>query len=118
MNLSGLPTDVQRAARIDANGEVSWPDDYAASAIEALTEAGHRVLGLDVRFYFGDGTFYGSRGAAVRPIGYRRRLTHSTRSHIDELERARARRRAAGARHLRLAPSSDTPARWPTAVFA
>jgi hypothetical protein len=43
---------------VQANGEVSWPDDRAGSAIEALTATGHIVLGLDVRFYFADGTFY------------------------------------------------------------
>jgi hypothetical protein len=58
MDLSALPTDVREAARVHANGEVSWPDRDAASAIEALTAAGHRVLGLDIRFYAGDGTFY------------------------------------------------------------
>ena len=58
MDISALPSDVREAAHIDANGEVSWPDEKAASAIEALTAAGHRVLGLDIRFYVADGTFY------------------------------------------------------------
>jgi CHASE2 domain-containing sensor protein len=58
MEISALPAALQETARIDANGEVSWPDEDAASAIEALTAAGHRVLGLDVRFYLADGTFY------------------------------------------------------------
>lgn len=58
MDISGLPADLQNTARLDANGEVSWPDDHAARAIEALTENGHTVLGLDIRFYLADGTFY------------------------------------------------------------
>jgi CHASE2 domain-containing sensor protein len=58
VDISALPSDVRDAARIDANGEVSWPDEYAARAIEALTAAGHRLLGLDIRFYVTDGTFY------------------------------------------------------------
>src|SRR6266576_6703356 len=58
MDISALPADLQQAARVDSNGEVSWPDEDAARAIEALTAAGRRVLGLDIRFYFGDGTFY------------------------------------------------------------
>jgi hypothetical protein len=58
MDISALPAHLQEAARIDANGEVSWPDEQAAAAIEALAAAGHRVLGLDIRFYLDDGTFY------------------------------------------------------------
>ena len=58
MEISALPADLQRAALIDPNGEVSWPDDHAARAIQALTQTGSRVLGLDIRFYFEDGTFY------------------------------------------------------------
>jgi FAD/FMN-containing dehydrogenase len=88
MSLSGLPADLQLAARIDANGEVSWPDDYAASAIEALTEAGHRVLGLDVRFYFGDGTLYEFPWSSSEADGLQAKADAlDALSHIDELER-------------------------------
>jgi len=58
MDISALPADVQSAARIDTNGEVSWPEQQAARAIEALTVAGHQVLGLDIRDYLADGTFF------------------------------------------------------------
>jgi CHASE2 domain-containing sensor protein len=58
MDISGLPTDLQDAARVEANGEVSWPEEKAADAVETLTAAGHRVVGLDIRFYFSDDTFH------------------------------------------------------------
>jgi CHASE2 domain-containing sensor protein len=58
VDISALPAELQEAARVDVNGEVSWPDERAASAIEALTATGHRVLGLDIRFYLADRTFY------------------------------------------------------------
>jgi CHASE2 domain-containing sensor protein len=57
-DLSALPKDMQAAARIDANGEVSWPDSAAAAAISALADTGALVLGLDVRFYDADDRFY------------------------------------------------------------
>jgi hypothetical protein len=47
--LFSLPDDVRRSARIHANGEVSWPIESAAVAIDALAEASFVVLGLDVR---------------------------------------------------------------------
>ena len=57
-DLSALSHEVRRAARVDANGEVSWPNDYAGAAISELASAGEVVLGLDVRFYDAEGRFY------------------------------------------------------------
>jgi hypothetical protein len=56
-DLSRLPPNVRRSARVHANGEVSWRDEDAAEAINALAESGRVVLGLDLRFYARDGTF-------------------------------------------------------------
>jgi hypothetical protein len=49
-DLALLPDEVRRTAWIQSNGEVSWPFEAAAGAIEALAEAGFVILGLDVRF--------------------------------------------------------------------
>jgi hypothetical protein len=48
-DLALLPDEVRRSAWIQPNGEVSWPFEEAAAAIEALAEASFVVLGLDVR---------------------------------------------------------------------
>lgn len=57
-DLSGLPIDVQRDARVDPNGEASWSDAYAEAAVNALTDGESVVLGLDVRFYDSADRFY------------------------------------------------------------
>jgi hypothetical protein len=54
-NLAGLPEEVRAAAHVFSNGEVAWPNEYARAAIEALTAAGKRVLGLDARTLHPDG---------------------------------------------------------------
>lgn len=56
-DLSFLTEDLQREARCDPNGEVSWPISQASAAIEALADSGRLVLGLDIRDYQSDGTF-------------------------------------------------------------
>jgi len=56
-DLTGLPDVVQASARIDANGEVSWPESLAAAAVDGLRDNGCIVLGLDLRFYYSDGRF-------------------------------------------------------------
>jgi hypothetical protein len=48
-DLALLPEEVRRTAWIQTNGEVSWPFEAAAGAIDALAEASFIVLGLDVR---------------------------------------------------------------------
>jgi hypothetical protein len=58
VDISDLPADVQRGACVQSNGEVHWRDDEAAEAIEAIAALGHRILGLDVRFYDADSRFY------------------------------------------------------------
>jgi hypothetical protein len=49
--LGDLPARVRAAARIDTNGEVSWPLARVEEAIEALADTGYLILGLDVRTY-------------------------------------------------------------------
>ncbi|MFC8040228.1 hypothetical protein ACFUOZ_12810 [Paenarthrobacter sp. NPDC057355] len=56
-DLSFLTEDLQRGARCDPNGEVSWPISQATAAIEGLAGSGRLVLGLDIRDYQNDGTF-------------------------------------------------------------
>src|SRR5258708_23197882 len=46
-----MPPDVEDAARRTDSGEVEWPLDRAASAINALADARCVVLGLDMRRY-------------------------------------------------------------------
>jgi len=57
-DLGFLTEDLQRGARCDPNGEVSWPISQAPAAIEALADSGWLVLGLDIRNYQSDGTFF------------------------------------------------------------
>jgi len=83
-DLSALPADVRDAAHVDYNGEVSWRDDQAADAIQALLAAGHRVLGLDIRDYFGDGTFFEAPWYAADSRSHENALQKLSR--IDELE--------------------------------
>jgi CHASE2 domain-containing sensor protein len=88
VDIRALPADLQHSARIDPNGEVSWPDGDAASAIDALTAAGHRVLGLDIRFYLEDGTFYEIAWSnSDSPAAEARADALDALSRIDELER-------------------------------
>ncbi len=49
VSLDRLPADVQGMARVYDNGEVAWPRDHAATAIEALGKANCLILGLDFR---------------------------------------------------------------------
>lgn len=56
-DLSFLSEDLQRGARCDPNGEVSWPISQASAAIEAIANSGRLVLGLDIRDDQSDGTF-------------------------------------------------------------
>lgn len=68
-DLSALPVNLQTAARIDTNGEASWLDSDAEAVLHGLADSGAVVLGLDIRFYSGDGRFmeipWSSFGPAV-----------------------------------------------------
>ena len=66
-DLSALPEEVQAAARVDANGEVSWPDSTAAAAINGLADSGVIVLGLDLRYYDANDTFYEIAWSSFQP---------------------------------------------------
>lgn len=55
-DLSILAADLQSEARPDGN-EVSWHISRAPAVIEALAKEGRKVLGLDIRDYYADGTF-------------------------------------------------------------
>lgn len=50
-DLSFLASDLQRGARCDPNGEVSWPAFQASAVIEAPARSGRLTLGLDIRDY-------------------------------------------------------------------
>ena len=56
-DVASLPHRLQASARIDANGEVSWPLDKARDAISELAKSGRVVLGLDMRDYDAEGLF-------------------------------------------------------------
>jgi len=66
-DLSALANDLQAAARVDPNGEVSWPDATAAAAIKGLAESGAIVLGLDLRYYDANDTFYEIAWSSFEP---------------------------------------------------
>lgn len=55
LELTALPDKVRDAAHIYDNGEVSWPNDDAEAAVNAIAEAGFLILGLDARRHFPDG---------------------------------------------------------------
>jgi hypothetical protein len=48
-DLTTLSEQVQRAALVQPNGEVLWPFEMAAAAVNALANTGEVVLGLDAR---------------------------------------------------------------------
>src|SRR5688500_17908249 len=48
-DLATLPPEVRETAVVDDSGEVAWPLEAAAKAINALSDAGYLVLGLDLR---------------------------------------------------------------------
>jgi hypothetical protein len=54
-----LQSRIQASARVDANGEVSWPVKHAPEVIETLAENGRLMLGPDLRRHDDDGSFYG-----------------------------------------------------------
>ena len=54
--LARLPEAARQTARIYENGEVAWPNEHAAFAIEALADAGFLILGLDARTHHPDGS--------------------------------------------------------------
>jgi hypothetical protein len=71
-DLSGLSPAVRDEARIDANGETSWPLRSAAAAINELSASGHLILGTDLRDYDPDGRFVEVAWSAYRgsaPLG-------------------------------------------------
>ena len=57
LDVSFLPPGVQSGAVIDG-AEALWPLAEAAHAVTALDDTGNRILGLDVRDYDVDGTFF------------------------------------------------------------
>jgi hypothetical protein len=54
-HLGRLPEELRASAHVFANGEVAWSNEHACSAINALANAGLRVLGLDARTMYPDG---------------------------------------------------------------
>jgi hypothetical protein len=68
-DLETLPEQVQASARVEANGEVCWPLSHVAEAINALADAHHIVLGLDVRDYDDDGAFVEVAWSVFEPTG-------------------------------------------------
>lgn len=49
IDIEGLPASIREQARIYDNGEVAWPREAAAEAVEALGHCGNLILGLDFR---------------------------------------------------------------------
>lgn len=64
-----LPKGFRDVARINPNGEASWSRADALQAIEALTEAGCVVLGLDLRSYDSDGSVLEVAWSVFQPSG-------------------------------------------------
>src|SRR4051812_26236185 len=77
-DLASLPDNVAGAAHVDDNGEVWWPSDEAERAVHALANAGHVILGLDLREYDAEGRFYEIAWSTFQPTG------------DDDVERSRA----------------------------
>lgn len=68
-DLECLPSDVQAAARVDGNGEVCWAISHVTVALDELARANRVVLGLDVRDYSEDGTFFEIAWSSFEPTG-------------------------------------------------
>jgi hypothetical protein len=85
-DLSGLPTELQRDARSDPNGEVSWSDACAVAAVNELTDSGSVVLGLDVRFYDAAGRFYEIPWSSFEPDTSKAHAANVEASRQDALE--------------------------------
>jgi hypothetical protein len=85
-DLSQLPKEVLASARIDANGEVSWPDNEASTAIDALAAAGLMVLGLDIRFYDADGRFYEVAWTSFEPDAEKPTALNAEEARLAALE--------------------------------
>lgn len=72
-DVSLLPQELQLFARWDSSGEVSWPLDHAAPAINALAANGCVILGLDARTYDEHGGIFeaqqDSDGQVKRDVG-------------------------------------------------
>jgi hypothetical protein len=58
VDLEVLPAELRAAARVAVSGEVIWPLSDAPAVIMALAQSGRLVLGLDLRNYSDDGSFY------------------------------------------------------------
>jgi hypothetical protein len=53
--ISRLPEALRATARVFHNGEVAWPNEHAAAAIDALADNQNLILGLDARTMHSDG---------------------------------------------------------------
>ena len=87
MKLEHLPPDVQRAAKVNDNGEVEWPAASARAAIEALASAGAVILGLDLRDYHEDGRFVEIAWTSFQPTGGSDDSQHSGAAALAALDR-------------------------------
>jgi hypothetical protein len=54
---------------VDPNGEVCWALSHVSVAIDELARANRVVLGLDVRDYSDDGTFFENALSVFEPTG-------------------------------------------------
>lgn len=70
IEISALPKAVQRAAHSAGRGDLRWRIESAATAIEALANAGRIVLRLDVRDYSFDGSFTEAPWSSYEPTGH------------------------------------------------
>lgn len=57
-DLAILSNELRSQARVHSNGEVSWHVRDAPAVLSELAEAGRVVLGLDIRDYDDDGSFF------------------------------------------------------------
>jgi hypothetical protein len=123
LDVSFLPPGVQSGAVIDG-AEALWPLAVAAHAVTALDDTGNRILGLDVRDYDVDGTFFEISWADVSesddpPSAAIASLTRSDipgdwilRSPgLDSRTHAVARPTATGATRICAMPPSNGPSR-------
>jgi len=88
-DLALLPGDVRARARIDPNGEVSWPISEASHAISCLADAGFVILGLDVRWYDDQGHIHENAWSALSNADYDQGLA-SGKAALIELGRDQA----------------------------
>jgi hypothetical protein len=87
-DLSDLAARVRSSAIVLDNGEVMWPFDDAADAINELARSGRVILGLDARDRHDAGLATEVPISSIKPAGEAADVEHGRQAAIEALGRA------------------------------